>query len=331
MLIARLVRQLASPCAEERELSESQAYELFCALLDHGVAELEAGAILTAFAMRRLAVTELAGLRRAAQERLNRLPAPQGAARPVVIPSYAGSSRRPNLMPLVALLLAKFGLPVLVHGTLDGPGRVASATVFRELGVLPCAGLRAAQHALAEQRIAFVPTALLSPGLMQLLALRGRLGVPNCSQLIAPLLDPFGGAALKLVPASDATQHEAYAAVLAAQGEDALVFVGVEGEGYPDPSQRPAIECVRERTRRLLFDAHPAPVAPRAAPLPAVPRGADARPAARWIALALAGQVAIPQPILNLLACGLYATGYTDDFSQAKAIVAVRAHPAAVA
>ncbi len=335
MLIARLIRQLASPCADQRELSEAQSYELFSALLDHGVAELETGAILAALGMRPLAAAELAGLRRAAQDRLNRLhaladPAP-GATRPVVIPSYAGALHQPNLMPLVALLLAKLGLAVLVHGTLDGQGRVASATVFRELGVLPCVALSEAQEALAERRVAFVPTALLAPGLMQLLSLRGRLGVPNCAQLIAPLLDPFGGAALKLVPASDAAQRDAFAAVLAAQGEHALLFIGAEGEAYPDPWQRPAMEHVGERGRELLFDADPTPILARGTHAPGLPESADAKPTARWIGLALAGQLAVPQPILNLLACCLYAAGYTDDFSQAKAIVAVRAHPRAVA
>ncbi len=330
MRIAQLIRQLASPCADERELSEAQSCELFGALLDHGVAELETGAVLTALALRPLAAAEVAGLRRAAQARLNRLAAPPGpATRPIVIPSYAGALHQPNLMPLVAMLLAKFGLAVLVHGTLDSQGRIASATVFRELGVLPCAALSEAHQALAERRIAFVPTALLAPGLMQLLALRGRLGAPNCAQLIAPLLDPFGGDGLKLVPAIDAAQQEAFAAVLAAQAEHALVFVGAEGEAYPDPSQRPAIERVAEGGRERLFDAHPAPLAARAAPATGIPAGGDAKLAAHWVALALAGQAAVPQPILNLLACCLYAAGYTDDFSQAKAIVAVRAHPAA--
>jgi hypothetical protein len=34
----------------------------------------------------------------------------------------------------------------------------------------------------------------------------------------------------------------------------------------------------------------------------------------------------MPLPIANLLACCLFGTGYAEDFNQAKAIVAVRAH-----
>ena len=37
------------------------------------------------------------------------------------------------------------------------------------------------------------------------------------------------------------------------------------------------------------------------------------------------------EPITNLLACCLFGAGYTDDFNQSKAIVAVRTHSLAVA
>ena len=36
-----------------------------------------------------------------------------------------------NLTPLLALLLAKVGLPVVVHGVLDDSTRVTSAEIFR--------------------------------------------------------------------------------------------------------------------------------------------------------------------------------------------------------
>ncbi len=39
----------------------------------------------------------------------------------------------------------------------------------------------------------------------------------------------------------------------------------------------------------------------------------------------MAGQVPIPHPLVNQLACCLYASGYTDDMNQAKAIAAVEA------
>ena len=325
MSAAPLIRKLAGSPADARELDEAEAHGLLGALLDGGVAELETGALLVALAMRPLAEAELAGMRRAVQERINRLSSPQHggeATRPVVIPSYGGALQKPNLMPLVALLLARFGVATLVHGMLESHRGVASAQVLRELGVLPCVCLADAERALAQRRIAFVPTALLAPALARLLALRARLGVDNCARRVAALLDPFGGDALKLVPASDAQRQEVLGAVLQAQGESALLFVGCEGEAYPDPEQRPAIEHIHEHRREQLFEADRAPLRARGTRLP---DGVQARGAARWIEDALEGRVPLPQPVVNLLSCCLYASGYSVDFGQSKAIVAVRA------
>jgi len=64
---------------------------------------------------------------------------------------------------------------------------------------------------------------------------------------------------------------------------------------------------------------------------PRLPEHPDAKSTARWIRDALTGRAPLPLPITNLLACCLFAAGYTDDFNQSKAIVAVRTHSLAVA
>ena len=325
------------------DLSESEACEMFSTLLDGGQPELELGALLAAIAMKNTSADELAGFHRATRGRMNRLAAPstaRQALRPLVIPSYSGTLEHPNLMPLIALLAAHFGLPVVVHGPLEGHGRIASVSIFCELGVLPCATLKEAQAALAEGRVAFVPTGLFSPALMQLLSLRNRLGFSNCAHAVANLIDPFDGQGLKLLPAADADQFGRLSNALLANGDSALLFHGTEGEAFADPAQRPAIEYFSEGTHQTLFEAELPPPAenrePRpmgAGPLrsPRLPEHPDAKCTARWIRDALAGRAPLPPPITNLLACCLFAAGYTDDFNQSKAIVAVRTHSLAVA
>lgn len=325
MLVRRAIKRFTSQIEDERDLTESEALELFSALLDSGVAELELGALLGTMAMKALVPSELIGFRRATQARVNRLPnAPD--ARPVVIPSYSGARSQANLMPLVALVLTRFGVPVLVHGPLEGQGGIASASVFRELGVLPCAALSDAHDALGTSRIAFVPTALLCPMLAQLISLRARLGVPTVAREVAPLIDPFDGEALLLVPAGDETRRDTLAPVLAAMGLRALLFHGPEGEAYPDPLQRPAMILFNAGEQITLFDGHAAPTPAGATRACALPENPDAKSTAIWIENALAGKQLMPQPIANLLACCLYGAGYAEDFNQAKAIVAVRTY-----
>jgi anthranilate phosphoribosyltransferase len=325
MLVSHAIKTIASRRAGERELTESEALGLFAAVLDGGVAELELGALLGALATRPLAPSELVGFRRATQARLNRL-ARSVSPRPIVIPSYCGARTQANLMPLVALAMARFGVPVLVHGPLEGHGGIASASVFRELGILPSPTLGDAQGTLDESRIAFVPTALLCPALAQLLSLRARLGVPTCAHEVAALIDPFDGEALKLVPACSEAQGEALASVLSALGERALLFHGCEGEAYPDPLQRPAMVLFDAGERVTLFDGHALPAAAGAARACSLPEYPDAKSTASWIEQALTGRQPMPLPIANLLACCLFGAGYAEDFNQAKAIVAVRTH-----
>lgn len=323
MRVPQAVKRLTSQTEHERDLAESEALELFSALLDGGVAELELGALLGTMAMKALAPSELIGFRRAAQARVNRLPnAPD--ARPVVIPSYCGARSQANLMPLVALALARFGVPVLVHGPLESQGGIASASIFRELGVLPCATLSDAHHALDASRIAFVPTVLLCPMLAQLISLRARIGVPTFARDVAPLIDPFDGEALMLVPARDETRRDTLASVLAALGLHALLFHGRDGEAYPDPLRRPAMILFDAGEKLTLFDGHAAPAPAGATRACGLPEHPDTKSTAGWIESALSGRQLMPQPIANLLACCLFGAGYAQDFNQAKAIVAVR-------
>ena len=51
----------------------------------------------------------------------------------MVLPSYNGARKLPNLTPLLALLLAQEGAQVLVHGPMLDPGRVSTAEIFRDL------------------------------------------------------------------------------------------------------------------------------------------------------------------------------------------------------
>ena len=331
MSIAQTLRAITRADGGDGLLDERAAAALLGSLLDGGVDELEFGAVLGALAMRPLGAGELAGFCRTIVSRSARLDfVPAGRSRgiaPVSIPSYSGTLEHPNLMPALALLLVRFGVPVLVHGPLEAQGRVAGAAVLRELGVLPCASAHEVQCALADGGIAFAPTALLSPALAQVIALRGRLGIANCAQLVARLLDPFDGGCVRLVPACSVTERAAFADALEGLGSNALLFIGAEGEAFADPLQRPAIEHFRAGARRLLFEAE------TAAALPPAPGHveADAKAAARWIAQALSGKTPLPPPLSNLLACCLYAAGYTDDFNQSKAIVAVRTHAMAAA
>ena len=327
MSFAHYLKQIGRGAEGPANLSEHDAYQLFSAVLDGGVPELELGAVLLAMRVKSESLPELLGFYSALDERLSRLHAPAGKALPVVLPSYSGAREQPNLLPLLALLLQRFGVPVLVHGVLNGSGRIASSYIFREFGVMPCATLAQAQEALDASGMAFVPTAVLAPSLAAALSLRGRLGVRSSAHVVAKLIDPFAGESLRVVSARYPSRLETLRGVLVATAANALLLRGTEGEPFADPKCRPQLEHICNGAAQVLFEAEAGPHNGT----PAQPASVDAIATAAWIRRSLAGEVPIPLPLVNQLACCLFGAGYASDMNQAKAIVAIEAGSLAAA
>lgn len=304
---------------EAREFSEQEAYGLFAAILDGGLPELELGAALALLRCHRTTLPELLGFHSALIERRYRLNLPSAAARPVVFSSYFGAHTQPNLLPLLALVLQHLGVPVLVHGALSSSGRVASAYIFRELGVMPCVNLAQAQAQLEERKIAFVPTAVLAPGLAELLSLRGRLGFDNIAATMVKLLDPFDEESLLVIAGNDSMQQELLRSFLRLRGSNTLLLESTEGEAFANPQCRPELEYFRNGEPQVLFEAETFPLRNFAF----LPQAVDAASTALWIRRVLIGEAPLPLPLVNQIACCLYGAGYTQDMNQAKAIVAV--------
>ena len=310
-----------------RDLPFDAAEKLFGAMLDGGVPDLELGAILIALRFKTESLTELLGFHAALDARIVQLKTAHTAVKPVVIPSYNGARRQANLMPLLALLLKRLGVPVLVHGVLESEGRVATAYIFRELGILPQANSRQAQETLQRDGLAFVPAGALSSGLSNLLALRSRLGLRSSAHTLAKLIDPFSaqGGGVRMVSVTHPAYAEKMAEFFAEQGKSggnaALLMRGTEGEAFANPKRRPQIEYFFEGRGTVLFEAEHGSLKT----LPNLPDDCDARTTAQWIRETLDGAHPIPPPIINQLACCLFACGYTKDFTEAKAMAAVKA------
>jgi anthranilate phosphoribosyltransferase len=162
-------------------------------------------------------------------------------------PAYGGARACHNLLPLLVLLLRRLEIPVLVHGTLESSGGVASAYILRELGVLPCATLAQAEQALQQNLLAFVPLALLSPGLASLLALRTRLGIGTPAHLAVKLVEPFGGRGVMLVGAGTEARLAQLANVLTVSAQSALLLHSCEGGTVRGPTATAADRLVSNR------------------------------------------------------------------------------------
>lgn len=289
------------------------------AMLDGGIPDLELGAVLGA--LRRLAYQPslLQALLGALNQRVTRWRGER--AMPVVIGCYGGSADLPMLSPLLGMLVARFEIPVLMHGPLHAPQGLSAALVLRELGIMPCARKEQVARELAVRGIAFVPDALLAPGLASLLALRVRLGPISLLVTAARLIDPFDCGALVVAGGDSPEELELMRCVLASNRGRALLLHATCGEPFAYPLRRPRIEHWQAGEVRSLFEEEALPQRQSLA----LPAALDCKATAAWIRQACEGSRPVPMPILNQLAAILYAAGYCGEFNQAKALAAIAA------
>lgn len=293
MSIAPFIKDIGRGAAGARSLTAGQAETLMGTVLDGGASDLEVGAFALAMRMKGETVEELTGFQHAVQARCLPLP----VARPVVlIPSYNGARRLPNLTPLLAMLLAQEGLPVLVHGPLHDPGRVTTAEVLHDLG-LPVAGSAAeVASAWARHEPAFVATATLCAPLQKLLDVRRVVGVRNSGHSVAKMLDPCRGApTLRLMSYTHPEFGHLMSGWAEREGANAMLLRGTEGEAVADPRRQPRIDTWLAGCRRPEFSV--AAQDGVVTELPLLPREHDASTTALYIQSVLSGEKPAPAPL----------------------------------
>src|SRR5213076_2843639 len=164
MGIAKYIREIGRGKDGARPLARDQAADLFGQVLDGAASDLEIGAFCIAMRVKGETREEMAGFQDATYTRMHRVPA--GALPLVVLPSYNGARKLPLLTPLLALLLAREGLPVLIHGAQTESSRVFVSHVLEALDIAPPAQVAT----IAPGQVTYLPTSLLCPALARLLA-----------------------------------------------------------------------------------------------------------------------------------------------------------------
>jgi anthranilate phosphoribosyltransferase len=293
---ARFIKEIGRGVKGARSMSRDDARLLYGAILDGRVSDLELGGILLAMRIKGESVEEIAGFMDAAEASFAPLPAPPGDFAPVLIPSYNGARKLANLTPLLALLLAREGVPVLVHGVQEDPGRVTTAEIFAEMGIGPSGATADMLDAFADRKPCFMPIERLAPELAHQLSLRRILGVRNSTHTLVKILQPFEGPALRLVSYT----HPEYLAMLTEYFEtaaphprgDTFLMRGTEGETVANANRAQEINWFHAGQKTMLVERD----APTDALAPA-PEGRDAAATADWIMRALRGEQPVPPPI----------------------------------
>ena len=292
MSISHYLKEIGRGKDGARPLSREQAADLLGQVLDGVVTDLEIGGFCLAMRIKGETPAEMAGFLDAVHQRLNRLPASDGPV--VVLPSYNGARKLPVLTPLLALLLAREGVAVLMHGTPTESKRVFSSEVLSALAVPALTAIKA----IAPGEVAFAPTELLSPALKRLLDVRRAVGLRNPAHSLVKLMNPVAGKALVVSSYTHPEYALSMAATFALVKADALLLRGTEGEGVADPRRSPQMQGFVQGERVLNEEGLKGTLPS----VPDLPKAIDADSTAAYIRSVLAGDSPLPPSIAQQVA-----------------------------
>ena len=293
MSIAQYIKEIGRGAAGARSLKYEQALDLMAQVLDGKTSDLEIGAFAIGMRVKGETADELLGFLDAVQARCLTIESKQPV---VLLPSYNGARRLPNLTALLAMLLAQEGANVLVHGPRHDPKRVTTAEIWHALGLPVAQDALDAQHAWARHEPVFMPVDALCPPLAKLLEVRWTIGLRNSGHTVAKMLDPVRGAAsLRVMNYTHPEFGTLMAQVAERCGAPMQLLRGTEGEPVADARRRPRMDLWLAGTLRpeLGCAAHEGVLAE----MPLLPREIDAATTARYVQAAVGGAGPVPAPI----------------------------------
>ena len=308
MSIASYIKVIGRGREGARAITREQAHDLMSQVLDGRVTDLEIGAFALAMRIKGESVAELAGFLDAVHERCIVVPVDRPT---VVLPSYNGSRKVPNLTALLAMLLAQHDVPVLVHGPAHDSARVTTAEIFRDLGLTCAEDAGDIEAAWKRNEPAFIRTEALCPPLARLLAVRAVVGLRNSGHTVAKLLGACTGApVLRVVNYTHPEYGILLANFLAATTADAMLMRGTEGEPVADARRLQRLDVYLGGTLRGELSA-PAQegVLTHASVLP---QGNDAATTASTIQSIVSGAMPAPQSLETQTSCLLRALADLD-------------------
>ncbi len=286
MGISHYIKDIGRGKDGARAIDRAQAADLMGQVLDGQVSDLELGAFCLAMRIKGETPEEMAGFLDATHARLNKV---HTAGVPtVVLPSYNGARKLPVLTPLLALLLAREGVAVVVHGSMTEDKRVPAEAVFAALGIPSATGALSASAG----QVTFVRTATLHAGLDRLLSVRRVVGLRNSGHSLVKLMNPCDGPALVVGSYTHPEYLQSMSATFALTGQHALLLRGTEGEPVADVRRTPAMDVFQNGATRRVQEQREGSLAQ----LPDMP-ATDAAATAAYTRQVLGGERAVPEPI----------------------------------
>ena len=213
--------------AADQHLTETEAEEVFSAILDGETSEEEIARFLAVLSKRSETSEEIAGAARALRARLIPIAAPDNA---IDVCGTGGDGHHTlNVSTAVSLVVAAAGVPVAKHGNRAASSKSGAADTLEALGLDMEAAGRTAERTLAEIGICFLFAKNHHPAMGRIQPIRQRLGIRTIFNLMGPLSNP-AGVKRQLIGIARPAYVPIYAAAKAKLGtERTMIVSGDEG------------------------------------------------------------------------------------------------------
>jgi anthranilate phosphoribosyltransferase len=186
---AQYIQRLGKGKNGMRPLSMQEAYEAMNMIACYDVEPEQIGAFLMLMRVKEETAEEVAGFTRAIKQSLPfRCESPAPA---IDWAAYAGKKRQLPWFLLAALILARRGYPVFMHGLNRSDERVYVPEALDALDMAAADSMQAAEKGLADTGFAYLPISKLSPLTAGLIASRELLGLRSPLQTVARMLNPL--------------------------------------------------------------------------------------------------------------------------------------------
>jgi anthranilate phosphoribosyltransferase len=216
-----------------QDLTPEEAERVARLLLSGGATPAQAGGFLVGMRVKGETPEEMLAFTRAARETHLLLPLDSKIS-PLDLPVYAGKKNTFHAILPAGMILAAAGVPILLHGFNEAPGRIGCGEVLKALGI--CADFSASEGAevLEKEGFVYLDVSRFNPSLHRFQLLRVELGVRTVFNAVSRMVDP-AGSAVHLIGISHPPYLELTLKTLKALGSRrAVVLRGVEGG--PEPS-----------------------------------------------------------------------------------------------
>ena len=183
-------KPLIAKVAAGAELSRSEAFDAFEAMLSGDVTPAQVGGFLMALRVRGEGVEEITGAVAAMRARMLRVKAPDDAID--IVGTGGDGAGSYNVSTLAALIVAACGVPVAKHGNRAASSKSGSSDALTALGVKIGLAPEGVERCIAKAGIGFMMAPTHHAAMRHVGAARVELGTRTIFNLLGPLSNPAG-------------------------------------------------------------------------------------------------------------------------------------------